>query len=175
MSNIYIGLDISLNHSGVAVLKDEDASFYKVDSSSGKNNFEKMLTAAEVISRFVDTQITKSRDWTSIYVCSERPLFRWKRSDNLVQLGGVYYMVMCRLYTTLMSQGVDDRLIQMQLSNTNIKKIATGSGKASKNDMLSAVPDNIKQQINQMRDSDGDLPDAYWCAIVGKRKVENES
>lgn len=55
---------------------------------------------------------------------------------------------------------------------TSVKLFATGSGKASKEDMVEALPDDVKELFNKVPISKGrhDLADAYWLALFGEKK-----
>lgn len=87
-------------------------------------------------------------------------------SSSVRPLAGLYYsiLIMAEL------NGIDF----LDFPPTSVKKFATNSGKAKKQDMYKALPENIKAKFEKTHKtiSSGrfDLADAYW---VGRIYLEN--
>lgn len=63
------------------------------------------------------------------------------------------------------------------LAPTSIKKLATGSGKAGKQDMIDHLPKMVHHtflQTHKKTTGLQDLADAYWIAVAAKQNTDNK-
>ena len=87
------------------------------------------------------------------------------RGDATRDLAGLQFVIV----TNLMKNGFTNIDI---ISPKTVKKLATGSGKAKKNEMYDVLPQDVKDKIDQLgcKKTTGmyDITDAYWlCKITG--------
>lgn len=79
-------------------------------------------------------------------------------------LAGLHYMLACSLKLVY-----DDVII---VPPTSLKKFATGSGKAKKQDMYNSLPEHIKEHFSEigLQKTKGlpDIVDAYWLTQIDK-------
>ena len=59
----------------------------------------------------------------------------------------------------------------VRLAPTSLKKFATGNGRAQKDEMQQATPDEVLQMFSDKYKKHDDLIDAYWLARYGLTQI----
>jgi Holliday junction resolvasome RuvABC endonuclease subunit len=152
LSRYYVGIDPSTTNTGMVIL-DESGDVVSMTLHSSKC---KVLTdrVRDILTSIITILDEFKND--DLYVWIEAPFYmRRLGSIPLIQANGAFF------YTILMEYGC---LIH-QPSPTSVKKFATGSGKATKDDMTAAVPKPILNKIEKsFKKKSDDVVDAYHIA-----------
>lgn len=163
MNIYYVGIDQSYRNSGIVVLDNEDnvVKFEVVQTLKDDGDyFTRSKNAAESIANVIRT-IDEYSDAESFAIGIEVLAFGM-RGSTLQTLAGLQYMIVNAL-----REDVHDPQLY---TPSAIKKIATGSGKASKEDMFNALPERVQKMFSVVTKAQGreDLADAYWIAAKAK-------
>jgi len=157
MSNI-IGIDQSFTKTGIWILdQNKDTVFYgTISTAKSDGSVLEKVKRAVIISEDI-IELCKRFDVSSIVI--EGLGFGLSNSNATRDLGGLQFIII----ENLVKNGFSDIEI---VAPTSLKKIATGSGKAKKNELFDALPDHIKEILVDIPKSKGrsDLTDAYWLA-----------
>lgn len=156
---IFLGIDPSINSTGICILNDRGSI---IDCKSLNHNLEDPYR----LSYIYDSLMTLYRNYLPDYICYERqvPQMRYNNSASsivpLAELAGILKLSFLH-YREFKS----DYCI-VRYPPEDIKKYATGNGKASKEEMISVVSDRkitkIKSLIPEW--SVNDVVDAYHIA-----------
>lgn len=152
-----LGLDQSFTSSGYTIFEDGaliSFGLVKIDKDE-KNIFERALTIALKI-----CDIIKENNITQVNI---EGLAFGMRGDATRDLAGLQFTVV-----TMIKHKYP--LINVKLiSPKSVKKFATGSGKATKQDMMDALPVDIKQQFidKNYKKTTGlaDITDSYFIGL----------
>jgi Holliday junction resolvasome RuvABC endonuclease subunit len=163
-----LGIDQSLTSTGWCLLEDGELSEYGlIGSDKNANKFYRMKRVAyELWAK----ALTKRADIISL----EGLPFGNLPGNVGKDLAGLQAAIVIELQED--RHALDENLFLVP--PTTIKKFATGSGKAKKEDMFEALPDIIKAKFSSTPKSRGryDITDAYWLAKYieeGKKKWVN--
>ena len=156
MSQIFIGIDQSFTGCGSVVL-DETGKMIEFNLKKTKKDdadkFDRAATIAASLSATVDK-------YESPVVGLEGLAFS-KIGDATRDLAGLQYTIIIKLRQFNQTK-------EILISPNELKKFATGKGKADKADMIDALPLDILQTFkdNNYKKTTGlaDLADAYWIA-----------
>jgi len=159
--NRVLSLDPSLTHAGWIVWEDGLVYDYGVIYTTNKDKDH--IRIMNIVEQLQNIIIENNVTFLAIEGMSYSSI-----SSSVRPLAGLYYS------TIIMAElnGVDF----LDFPPTSVKKFATASGKAKKQDMWKALPDNIKAKFEKTHKtiSSGkyDLADAYF---IGKIYLENYS
>lgn len=156
----FIGIDQSYTSSGYCVVDESgaviDFGTYKTDSSLD------MYDRALDVAMFV---LDKVREHKAVSFNIEGLAFGI-RGDATRDLAGLLFTIVTHL------RAADRCISSTVIPPTQLKKFATGSGKADKKAMMEAVPEHV---INVFKDAGykkttglADICDAYWLARMSK-------
>jgi len=161
---ISIGIDQSLNSTGVVTFNDDDHNILHASTINPPKNldvFDKVIYISTTL-----TSIINNVPHTINHIALEGLAFH-SRSSSKSTLAGVQFMIILTIRKL--------NLPFIIVAPTSLKKFATGKGNASKNDMIKQLPTNIVEQfdtfgftVNEtkggVKRSKGydDIADAYW-------------
>jgi len=154
-----IGIDLSMTSTGVVVLDNNKAveEFFTIKTSPKTNIYKRSLQVADKINQVI-------LKYPNYDVYLEAPAFLGKGS-RVYQLFGFHYFIATLIYR--------HKNNSYQIAPSSLKKKATGNGRANKEDMLDALPKNIKKFFvdNDFKKTTGlyDLTDAYFLAYYGDK------
>ena len=157
-----LGIDQSYTSSGIIILEDDiiiEAHKYSADKE--KDRFGQAYEIALHIAGVVDEHEPD--------IIAIEGLAFGMRGNVTRDLGGLQFVIVSHL------QEVKKRNVEI-LAPTSVKKYATGSGRAKKNDMIDNLPETVYTYFTEgigLKKSTGlaDLADAYWIA---KHAAENK-
>jgi Holliday junction resolvasome RuvABC endonuclease subunit len=155
LKDIYLGLDLSSTNTGLVALT-EDGTIVKhalISPNKALNFEERVVETIKTISNIVE-EFTDSNKYQTLRVAIEGGALygKGKRNELAMLNGAVYYMFLLR--------GVDTILVPP----SRLKKFATGSGRASKGEMLEALPKLTSSSFQRTYKKYDDVVDAYWLA-----------
>lgn len=154
-----MGIDQSLNGTAVCIVDNNNLLFFCViRTDKTKTVFERTLHVALSISELYASHIPDSINIEGLAFAM--------RGDATRDLAGLLFTIVNVL--SLKHPGVVPNLIPP----TTLKKFATGSGKAKKENMIAALPDIDRQRFidAKFKKTTGlaDLADAYWLSMYAK-------
>lgn len=152
---IKMGIDQSFRKTGICVVdSEENVLFHDVISTEcgDKSILTKVDNAVEIA-----RQLVVLVDIYNVDLVNIEGLSFGARGDATRDLAGLLFIILSYL-----KKVVDVEIIP---PNT-LKKHATGNGRASKEDMLSSLPDDMIEAFMKVSIAKGryDLADAYWLA-----------
>lgn len=153
---MHLGIDQSYTSTGYCIL-DETGNFVDVfgtfKSTATNDVYDRALQIANFITTLVATHhIT--------HMCIEGLAFGI-RGDATRDLAGLLFVVITNIRSSC------NHVSCVVVAPTSLKKFATGSGKADKAAMISAVPEQIQEKFKRSYKKTtglGDVSDAYWLA-----------
>lgn len=155
----YIGIDQSYTSTGLVGIDDNETIITQEVISSLKCDGD-YFTRSKIVSESIAAKINTIDQYTDhqIKIAMEGLAFGM-RGTTLQTLAGLQYMIV----NAIREEGFDP----VVFTPSTVKKLATGSGKASKQDMFDNLPDKVKKMFEQIPKSQGrgDLTDAYWIAM----------
>ena len=156
-----LGIDQSFTSTGISVFDDGKLIHTNlVQSDKTDNNFDRSMAVAYGIS---DLVIKYSPD---IIALEGIPFM--SRSNVTRDLAGLQYVIVAVLtgYDHMYKVGENLFIIPP----TRVKKIATGTGKATKEQMFEALPSVDRNKIGKYLKSKGryDVSDSYWIGKAGE-------
>jgi Holliday junction resolvasome RuvABC endonuclease subunit len=152
-----LGIDQSYNSTGIVIVNNGDIEYFNVikTDKSIDNIYDRALTIALEVSKIVEERAISNINIEGLGFGSVGNATR--------DLAGLQFTIIniCKLK--------NPNLIFLIVSPNTVKKFATGSGKATKSDMIDALPDNVKQSFTDRnyKKSTGlaDLTDAYFIGL----------
>ncbi len=161
----FVGIDQSYRNTGIFILdhKGEPVKFEVVQTLKDDGDyFTRSQIAADSITNFISS-FDEYSDAEVIHVGIEGLAFSL-RGSTLQTLAGLQYVIV----NSLRQEGYDPQVY----TPSAVKKSATGSGKATKDDMWNILPERVKKMLEGVPKAHGkeDLADAY--AIAWKRLKE---
>lgn len=92
------------------------------------------------------------------------------KSNVTRDLAGLQYIILDRLLLYSYTIGLDLLIVPP----SQLKKFATGSGKASKQEMFESLPDGMQKKIGTVGKTKGryDITDAYWLCKYGEQNAD---
>jgi len=149
-----LGIDQSYTSSGVVLIEDGNLKHaYKYSADKEKNRFGQAHEIALYIANLVDEHIPD--------IIAIEGLAFGMRGNVTRDLGGLQFVIVSHL------QEVKNYKVEI-VAPTSVKKFATGSGRAKKDEMIDKLPDSVYNLFEGMgvKKSTGlaDLADAYWIA-----------
>jgi Holliday junction resolvasome RuvABC endonuclease subunit len=164
---ITIGIDQSYTSSGVVVL-DDDGKVVDVRRLVSDKKLDMFDRAWQMANFVVDTIIEVGADFIAI-----EGLAFGIRGSATRDLAGLQYMIVCLIRHRT---GRDAKII----APLTLKKFATGSGKASKKDMVAAIPPEVVLYMKEekgLKTTTGltDVADAYFLAKFMYREQQSVS
>lgn len=154
---ITMGLDQSYKKSGIVILEDTNMIHYEVFSTTDKSDdrYEQSYILSQHIKAVVE-------EWKPEKMAIEGLAFG-SRGNVTRDLAGLQYATIIQLRHAACKVRPEIGII----AATTLKKFATGSGKAKKEDVIASLPINIKTQFDLIaKKTTGldDLADAYYLA-----------
>ena len=152
-----LATDQSLTSTGWTVLEDgQIISYGLITSDKNKTNFERAVDVANEIYKLYNEHSPDK------FVLEGLPFM--SRSNVTRDLAGLQFLVIDRVLRELKIECI------AVVPPTKLKKFATGSGKAGKEDMYEALPPEVKAKFSTTLKTKGryDLTDAYWLAKIGE-------
>lgn len=150
-----VGIDQSYTSCGIVVL--EDGIIIHVERFVSHKEADTYSRAWSVAQRVFEVVDMFKPDRVAL-----EGLSFGARGDATRDLGGLLYVIICTLRFIGNVQQVDI------LPPQSVKKFATGSGKADKNQMIEALPESVRQKFDGLgvKKTTGlaDLADAYHIA-----------
>lgn len=151
-----VGLDQSYTSTGYFVRDgDEVVTFGTFKSDSSKDMYDR---AAEV-ALFV-TQLIEVYEPEAVHL---EGLAFGIRGNATRDLAGLLYVVITSI------RALNKNIIIKVIPPLTNKKKATGNGKASKSDMINAMPEDLRASIKaegyKLTTGGADIADAYWLSL----------
>lgn len=155
---ICIGLDLSLQKTGIAVLHDKDL----VDSSlvKSKPNGDKPIDEMHRLRTIVESIGNVVFKYQPDLVVIENLAFMARNTSALVQLSALNYMVRGLL--------VDDDIKWVVVAPTTLKKFVTGKGNSDKNIMMMEVYKQYGHTFSEDNTMDAFALSALGMALLGQ-------
>lgn len=154
----YMGIDQSYTSTGMVLIDPRGNMVNHTVVSSLKADGD-YFNRAKIVAEMVSNQVEVNREFiTDDLTVALEGLAFGMRGTTLQQLAGLQFMIV---------NGLRDIEIEpIILTPSTVKKFATGSGKASKQDMFDGLPDKVKKIFEGIPKAHGreDLTDAYWIA-----------
>ncbi|MGQ7243687.1 crossover junction endodeoxyribonuclease RuvC [Salinicola sp. V024] len=152
MSKI-MGIDQSFTNSGIVIIDDGQMTYHEVIKSD--KNQSRLIRAQSIAQRVLEIAIEYQIDSVRIEGLSLGSI-----SSSTRDLAGLQFLILDRLTTIALEPAI--------IAPTSLKKVFSGNGRASKDDMLDAVPDAARAIFNKIPKSRGryDLADAYALASI---------
>lgn len=155
-----LGLDQSFKKSGLVVMEKNNPNMLHAEKFSTNQSKDYLFRAREVADHISMIIVNYNID----AVCIEGLAFG-ARGDMTRNLAGLQYMVMAAVR-------FDNQKPITIVTPPTLKKFATGSGKAPKEDMIKNLPPLIKKYFLDdlgVKKTTGldDMADAYWLAQYG--------
>lgn len=158
---LYIGIDQSYRSSGIVAVDDTGAmranAIIRTDTSNG-DYFKRAGMASEAIAERIAPLTLHGAE------IGLEGLAFGMRGHTLQNLAGLQFMIV----NALRRRGNDVNIY----TPSRVKKFATGNGRAKKDDMFDALPDDIKAIFKKVSKANGreDLTDAYFIAQLLRTK-----
>lgn len=153
----YIGIDQSYTSTGIVIIDgiDQLIDYKIITSDKSKSIHQRAHDIAEKI-------MFKIEQYNDVYIAIEG-LAYGMRGNATRDLAGLQFVIMDNLL---------DYNVKI-VTPTELKKFATGNGRASKDEMIAKLPEYILNIFNKIKKSKGlaDLADAYHLAMW--RAVDN--
>lgn len=154
----YIGIDQSYTSTGLVGLDHNGRVITQEVISSLKAEGD-YYHRAKIVSESIAAKINTIDQYTDhqIKIACEGLAFSL-RGHTLQNLAGLQFMIV----NAIRQEGFDVTI----LTPSTVKKHATGSGKASKQDMFDSLPEKVQEIFGKVSKAQGreDLTDAYWIA-----------
>ena len=160
----FIGIDQSVTHTGITVLEKEEDNTYSIIESFGictypENPFEERLSLiVDTVSRTIDKYNFGNR----LAIAIEGLAYSPGNTNNRALLFGLFSVLLVSFY--------NKNLIYSIIPPTTLKKLSTGSGKAKKQEMLAAIPENEVTKLEFLSNLKSkskkfeDIVDSYFLA-----------
>lgn len=159
----FLGIDQSFTSTGIVVLDDyENLVHHDIIATEKYDDslqiFQRMIT---ISTQIID--IIKNHDVKFVAIEGLSFMSRGDATRNLAGLQGVLVSSIIQKYPS------DSVTI---VAPPTLKKYATGSGKAKKEDVFNSLPTDIKELFGKIPVAKGryDLSDAYWLASYAATK-----
>jgi len=156
---LYLGIDQSYTSTGIVLIDDKGElhSTITINTKKGgyKNNFLRAKDIADSIHSFVLDLEAKGHE---VYIGIEG--LPYGSVSNITRdLAGLQFLIVC----SLPEESLDTVEVY---TPSSVKKYATKSGKATKEEMFMALPDDVKDKVSKFPKTKGryDITDAYWIA-----------
>jgi crossover junction endodeoxyribonuclease RuvC len=159
-----LGIDQSYTSSGVVLLEDgELVKGHKFAANKETNRFAQAYEIALHLAEIVDEHEPD--------IIAIEGLAFGMRGNVTRDLGGLQFVIISHL------QEVKNYDVEI-VAPTSVKKFATGSGRAKKNEMIDNLPEDVYNYFTDLglKKSTGlaDLADAYWIAKAAGEIHENK-
>lgn len=159
-----LGIDQSYTSSGVVLLEDgELVKGHKFTANKESNRFAQAYEIAIHLAEVVDEHEPD--------IIAIEGLAFGMRGNVTRDLGGLQFVIISHL------QEVKNREVEI-VAPTSVKKHATGSGRAKKNEMIDNLPESVYNYFTELglKKSTGlaDLADAYWIAKTAGAAYEEK-
>jgi len=159
-----LGIDQSFTSTGIVIL-DKDGNVFKhsiISTDKSKDNTERALDVSRDISKFVRRYKVKKVALEGIPFMS--------RSNITRDLAGLQYTI---INLVKLFEGITCEVYPP----TMVKKFATGTGKASKDEMVASLPNDLKEEVMAIPKSKGryDITDAYFIAKLLYTNLNEEN
>lgn len=162
-NNLFMGIDQSLSNTGLCLLKKTGESIEiiaseSINTSISTNSIEERLKL--IVDRIFDFMDT----YKPGVVCIEGLAYKMN-SNNGRLLAGLFFLILNGMY----ERGVCYRIVNIK----TLKKFATGSGSADKNEMRNNVEESLiselslKSGFRVLDKKFEDIVDSYFLALYG--------
>lgn len=165
---IVFGIDQSYTHTGVCLLhRGGLKDVVVIDSDKERDMYTRSTTIAESAINWMNNKLVEF-DTRDVLVVMEGLSFGTFKANATRDLAGLQYVMHHEIRRNI-PLNISPIII---LPPTQVKKFATGSGKASKKEMFDCmdVDDRkiIEQKYNTINKGKYDLADAYWIGRLGE-------
>ncbi len=160
-----LGIDQSFTSSGLVFLNEGVlVEAHKFCADKNTNRFAQAYEIALHIGEYIDT-------YNPDVIAIEGLAFGM-RGNVTRDLGGLQFVIIAYL------QEVKNKLVDI-IAPTSVKKFATGSGRAKKEDMIESLPSDVHSYFIKLgvKKTTGlaDLADAYWIAKCVEYKYNEKN
>jgi Holliday junction resolvasome RuvABC endonuclease subunit len=165
----FLGIDQSYNSCGIILVDDnqppgDETTFIAKRVALGEDIFEKSWELSQQIVHIV-------KQYKPEHIAIEGLAFGMRGSATR-DLAGLQFSIINNLRYQSKYKGSIDII-----SPLTLKKFATGSGKAKKEDMVAALPEPIRTEFTDLgfkkTTGMGDLADAFWLAKYIQHKYKH--
>jgi Holliday junction resolvasome RuvABC endonuclease subunit len=155
-----MGLDQSFTSTGWYI-EDTEQGLFKygiITSNKANNNYLRSMTVAEEVCNLVHKYKVTDITLEGLPFMSKSNITR--------DLAGLQFVIISYLLQIGFTVGLDITIIPP----SQLKKFATGSGKATKQEMFEALPAEICNSVGKTPKTQGryDITDAYWLSQFNK-------
>ena len=159
---LFLGIDVSTTNTAVVALNGQgNIEFIRLYQPKQKDIKERQVEIAEDIDDLIETIVHNVE--LHLYVAIEGSAFAGRgKVIELAELNG-YIAISFMKYINV-----------TRVPPQTLKKFATGSGRAKKEDMYESTPQNVLDKFSTYKKKD-DLVDAYWLARYELEKVHDSS
>jgi len=165
-----MGIDQSYTSTGLVVLNDEyDLVAYSLIETRPKDFTNPFLRTRRVTDKVLAYAEKVSPDFRNLKIGIEG-LPYGSRSNVTRTLAGLQFAIVTAFPVKMIEE------IKVY-PPTTIKKLATGSGKANKEDVFNALPPPVKEEFKKLPKTRGryDVTDAYFIARIRKLSDEKKT
>ena len=165
MNKYYLGIDQSLTKTAI-VLVDDDLKVISYAIASSDKNDNKFVRSKEIAEQIVNVCHREAGGYYPDAIGIEGLPFGNMMGNVTRDLAGLQAIIISELIDEGFTVDMDLHI----LSPTTIKKRATGSGKAKKEEVIESVPEPFASIVKSTPKTKGrdDLADAYWIAVMTK-------
>lgn len=165
-----MGIDQSLTSTGISLISDGELIHYKVVSSSKcRDKFARMTEVSDQIVDMLYSLTIDSFDMKVKAVGIEGLPFGNLQGNVTRDLAGLQAVIIADLIDTGFMLDEDLFIIPP----TTAKKLAIGKGRATKDEMVEALPDDVRKIFTTFPKTKGryDLTDSYFIAKAVEHKL----
>jgi Holliday junction resolvasome RuvABC endonuclease subunit len=149
---MYLGLDLSTTNSGLVLLQDYDIKF-KLFSPSEKDIYKRSLIIIQEIKVYTKLYIPYIK-----HICIESPAYmaKGKVAELAMLTGAIYYYFK-----------ENNKQVSL-IPPSKLKKFLSGNGRASKNEMINSIPQNLLNRFREKYKKVDDLMICNYCIFMAK-------
>jgi len=153
-NTVHIGIDLALNHTGIAILDDKKNLIFKttINPLKGMTGLERLKYMKNTVSGIIDF-VTKPAKRRILYV-EGYSYGSVGRQYQIAELGG-------SLWVTL----TDDRTVMYAIPPSHIKKVVTGNGNANKEKVKNAVLEQMNLISSELKEDESDAVASVICGM----------
>lgn len=161
---IFMGIDQSMTHTGFTIVKKDLSGQGKHEILFSRGISTKPDASLEVRMFYIKKELEEAIDkYKPEVICLESLAFRNAASNNGKVLAGLYFVIINLLF----EKGLNYFVINIK----TLKKVITGNGNASKEEMEKALHEEVKMKLSEVSGVKystkkfEDIVDSYWLAL----------